>query len=277
MKNFSNKLLIELENQLVENETIVNDPIKKLEEAIENVVISLEKLKTFFKNYTLHNKQEEIEFFKEIKPQFTSKLIFYNDIYNIEINKPIGDEKRIKKYYYKEIKKLKDFFTKNKEFYKYYRTKNTCLDKKYFLRKKYDIKLTLESYYFQSDPVFSTSHDYLIAKLIANEKIIVFLEDKLNNQTINTFKKNDKNVLKWTGSKVALVELVYALHNEKIINNGNISLNECIKAVETFFNTEIKQHNRIFLEIRNRKTIDKTNFINSLQVNLNNKINQLDE
>ena len=277
MKNFSNKLLIELENQLVENETIVDDPIKKLEEAIENVVISLEKLKTFFKNYKLHNKQEEIEFFKEIKPQFTSKLIFYNDIYNIEINKPVGDEKRIKKYYYKEIKKLKDFFTKNKEFYKYYRTKNTCLDKKYFLRKKYDIKLTLESYYFQSDPVFSTSHDYLIAKLIANEKIIVFLEDKLNNQTINTFKKNDKNVLKWTGSKVALVELVYALHNEKIINNGNISLNECIKAVETFFNTEIKQHNRIFLEIRNRKTIDKTNFINSLQVNLNNKINQLDE
>jgi hypothetical protein len=277
MKNFSNKLLIELENQLVENETIEDNPIKKLEEAIESVVISLEKLKTFFKNYTLHNKQEEIEFFKEIKPQFTSKLIFYNDIYNIEINKPIGDEKRIKKYYYKEIKKLKSFFTKNKEFYKYYRTKNTCLDKKYFLRKKYDIKLTLESYYFQSDPVFSTSHDYLIAKLIANEKIIVFLEDKLNNQTINTFKKNDKNVLKWTGSKVALVELVYALHNEKIINNGNISLNECIKAVETFFNTEIKQHNRIFLEIRNRKTIDKTNFINSLQVNLNNKINQLDE
>lgn len=277
MKNFSNKLLIELENQLVENETIEDNPIKKLEEAIESAVISLEKLKTFFKNYTLHNKQEEIEFFKEIKPQFTSKLIFYNDIYNIEINKPIGDEKRIKKYYHKEIKKLKSFFTKNKEFYKYYRTKNTCLDKKYFLRKKYDIKLTLESYYFQSDPVFSTSHDYLIAKLIANEKIIVFLEDKLNNQTINTFKKNDKNVLKWTGSKVALVELVYALHNEKIINNGNISLNECIKAVETFFNTEIKQHNRIFLEIRNRKTIDKTNFINSLQVNLNNKINQLDE
>ncbi|WP_324068992.1 RteC domain-containing protein [Flavobacterium sp.] len=277
MKNFTNRLLIELENQLEETQTIEDDPIKKLEVAIEYVVISLEKLKAFFKNYNLNNKQDEIYFFKEIKPQFTSKLIYYNEIYNIEINKPIGDEKRIKKYYSKEIKKLKNFFTKNKEFYKYYRTKNTCLDKKYFLRKKYDIKLTLESYYFQSDPVFSTTHDYLIAKLIANEKIIIFLENKLNNQTANTTKKNDKNILKWTGTKVALVELVYALHNEKIINNGNISLNECIKAVENFFNTEIKQHNRIFLEIRNRKTIDKTNFINSLQVNLNNKINQLDE
>ncbi|WP_297869061.1 RteC domain-containing protein [uncultured Flavobacterium sp.] len=277
MKNFTNRLLIELENQLEENQTIEDDPIKKFEVAIEYVVISLEKLKAFFKNYNLNNKQDEIYFFKEIKPQFTSKLIYYNEIYNIEINKPIGDEKRIRKYYSKEIKKLKNFFTKNKEFYKYYRTKNTCLDKKYFLRKKYDIKLTLESYYFQSDPVFSTTHDYLIAKLIANEKIIIFLENKLNNQTANITKKNDKNILKWTGTKVALVELVYALHNEKIINNGNISLNECIKAVENFFNTEIKQHNRIFLEIRNRKTIDKTNFINSLQVNLNNKINQLDE
>ena len=277
MKNFTNRLLIELENQLEETQTIEDDPIKKLEVAIEYVVISLEKLKAFFKNYNLNNKQDEIYFFKEIKPQFTSKLIYYNEIYNIEINKPIGDEKRIKKYYSKEIKKLKNFFTKNKEFYKYYRTKNTCLDKKYFLRKKYDIKLTLESYYFQSDPVFSTTHDYLIAKLIANEKIIIFLENKLNNQTANTTKKNDKNILKWTGTKLALVELVYALHNEKIINNGNISLNECIKAVENFFNTEINQHNRIFLEIRNRKTIDKTNFINSLHVNLNNKINQLDE
>lgn len=277
MKNFTNRLLIELENQLEENQTIDDDPIKKLEEAIEYVIISLEKLKTFFKNYNLNNKQEEIYFFKEIKPQFTSKLIYFNEIYNIEINKPIGDEKRLKKYYSKEIKKLKNFFTKNKEFYKYYRTKNSCLDKKYFLRKKYDIKLTLESYYFQSDPVFSTSHDYLIAKLIANEKIIIFLENKLNKRIENTTKKNNKTILKWTGTKVALVELVYALHNEKIINNGNISLNECIKAVEIFFNTEIKQHNRIFLEIRNRKTIDKTNFINSLQINLNNKINQLDE
>lgn len=277
MKNFTNRLLIELENQLEENQTIDDDPIKILEEAIEYVIISLEKLKTFFKNYNLNNKQEEIYFFKEIKPQFTSKLIYFNEIYNIEINKPIGDEKRLKKYYSKEIKKLKNFFTKNKEFYKYYRTKNSCLDKKYFLRKKYDIKLTLESYYFQSDPVFSTSHDYLIAKLIANEKIIIFLENKLNKQIENTTKNNNKTILKWTGTKVALVELVYALHNEKIINNGNISLNECIKAVEIFFNTEIKQHNRIFLEIRNRKTIDKTNFINSLQINLNNKINQLDE
>ena len=137
--------------------------------------------------------------------------------------------------------------------------------------------VTQISLYFQSDPVFSTTHDYLIAKLIANEKIIIFHENKLNNQTANITEKNDKNILKWTGTKVALVELVYALHNEKIINNGNISLNECIKAVENFFNTGIKQHNRIFLEIRNRKTIDKTNFINSLQVNLNNKINQLDE
>lgn len=30
MKNFSNKLLIELENQLVENETIEDNPIKKI-------------------------------------------------------------------------------------------------------------------------------------------------------------------------------------------------------------------------------------------------------
>jgi len=277
MRNFTNELLIELDNQLKDIEKKTDDSLSNTEEAIKQVIVSLEKLKTFFKNYNLLNKIEEIEFFKEIKPQFTSKLIFYNEIYIIEINKPVGSGSSMDKYYMKEIKKLKNFYIQNKEFYKYYRTKNTYLDKKYFLRKKYDLKLSLESYYFQSDPIFSTSHDYLIAKLIANEKIIAFLETKLKRHEISVSKSKSDNALKWTGTKVALVELVYALHNEKIINNGNISLNECVKAVETFFNTEIKQHNRIFLEIRNRKTIDKTSFINSLQINLNNRINQLDE
>ncbi len=82
--------------------------------------------------------------------------------------------------------------------------------------------------------------------------------------------------LQWTGTKVALVELTYALHNNKVLNNGNTSLNECIKAIENFFNIEIRQHNRIFLEIRNRKTIQKTSFLNNLSENLNKKMNELD-
>lgn len=278
MKNFSSKLMFELEEQLANIKQEEKDPVKYSEQAINCTIIALEKLKSFFKNYQIKDKKEEIEFFKEIKPIITSKLIYYNDIYTLEINKPTGeDKKQIKNFYKKEIRKRYNFFSKNAEIYKYFRTNNNYLDKKYFTIRKYDIKLTLESYYFQSDNNFSTSHDYLWAKIIANEKIISYLKTNLNKTLKNKPNHTINQNIKWTASKVALVELLYGLHNEKVINNGEISLNELVKVAESFFNTEIKQHNRIFLEIRNRKTIEKTNFLKTIQENLNKKIIQLDQ
>lgn len=125
MKNFSSKLMFELEEQLANIKQEEKDPVKYSEQAINCTIIALEKLKSFFKNYQIKDKKEEIEFFKEIKPIITSKLIYYNDIYTLEINKPTGeDKKQIKNFYKKEIRKRYNFFSKNAEIYKYFRTKN---------------------------------------------------------------------------------------------------------------------------------------------------------
>ena len=110
---------------------------------------------------------------------FAGRLIYYNEIYNIETNKPYGSKKTLRKYYNTELLKLKTFFDENQEFYRYYRTNNRCLDKKYFIRGKYDIKLTLDSFYFQADQRFSTSHDYKLAKILANDLIKNYLESEI--------------------------------------------------------------------------------------------------
>ena len=39
--------------------------------------------------------------------------------------------KRIRKYFIKELKKLKRFFDNNLDFYKYYRSNNSFVDEKY--------------------------------------------------------------------------------------------------------------------------------------------------
>lgn len=108
--------------------------------------------------------------------------------------------------------KLKRFFDSNLEFYKYYRTNSTYLDERYFVRGGYDVRLSLDTYYFETDHNFTTSHDYKVAKIIANDLIQVYLEDQLNN-------KNQKKVfayssLNWTGSKTVLTELVYGLYSQ---------------------------------------------------------------
>lgn len=281
MKNFSNSLVAELEDQLKTIRSNQDNPIHYAEQAIKASILSMEELKTFFKKYTFECKSEEIAFFKESKPQLASKLIFYNEMYNIEIRKPSGSDKAIRKHYNKELQKLKCFFDENLEFYKYYRIGNSCLDKKYFLRRKHDIRMTLDSSYFQSDYDFATSHDFKVAQIIANENIQKYLETNLKNyQNGNQNKQNthgNHQGLKWTGSKVALVELMYALHAEGVLNNGKLSLNEIAKNLELIFDLDLGQFNRIYLEIRSRKTIEKTNFLNSLRDNLIKRIDDADE
>ncbi|MFV7235338.1 RteC domain-containing protein [Flavobacterium sp. ZB4R12] len=280
MKLFAESLMSELEHQLKLIHLETENPVHSAEQAIRSSVAVLERLKTFFIKYKRLNKTEEIEFFRDIKPKFASKLIYYNEIYTIETNKPLGSQKTIGKYYKAELNKLKVFFEKNQEFYRYYRTANNYLDNKYFIRAKYDLKLMVDSFYFQLDHRFATSHDHKVARILANDEIKVFLEEqieKLGRKTIKTqspsqFLKGPK----WTGSKVELIELIYALHTEGVFNNGVSGLKEITTFFESAFNIDLGQFNRVFLEIRNRKS-ERTKFLNTLKNKLIIRMEEADE
>jgi hypothetical protein len=280
MKLFSESLMSELNHQLELIHLETENPIHSAEQAIKSIVSVLEKLKTFFIKYKSLKKSEEIEFFRDIKPKFAGKLIYYNEIYNIETNRPLGSQKTIRKYYKAELLKLKVFFKENLEFYRYYRTGNNCLDNKYFVRSKHDIKLMLDSFYFQADHRFSTSHDYKVARILANDAITIFLEEQIAKLERKPIKTPASHSLyksqKWTGSKVELIELIYALHTEGIFNNGASGLKEVTTFFESAFNIDLGQFNRVFLEIRNRKS-DRTKFLNSLKNKLIIRMDDADE
>ncbi|MGG7036009.1 MAG: RteC domain-containing protein, partial [Flavobacterium sp.] len=223
---------------------------------------------------------EEIHFFKDIKPQFTSRLVYYNAVYNIETKKPNGGNRILKKYYNNELIKLKAFFDNELEFYKYYRSGSTYLDYKYFLRGKFDIKMSLDSYYFETDTDFSTSHDYKVAKILANDLIQLYLENQLimidNKDSSEKLQVNHKIKQTWTGSKVALIELLYALHSEKVFNNGTSDLKDIAEYFEKIFEIDLGQYHRAFLEIRMRKS-DQTKFLNSLKEKLVKRMENTDD
>lgn len=279
MKLFSELLMQELDSQLQTIHSKTDNPFTYAELAIKIVIPAFEKLKTEFLKYTFENKTEEINFFRESKPQFASKLIYYNEIYNIETNKPFGSKKAIRKYYNLEIIKLQSFFNENTEFYRYFRTGNRSLDNKYFLRGRQDIRYTLDSFYFQADHRFSTSHDYKVAKILANEKIKAYIENeisKLEHKTEHKVEIQNTKIQKWTGSKVALIELIYALHTEGVFNHGNSELKEVTSFFETAFNIDLGQFNRAFLEIRTRKS-ERTKFLNTLKEKLILRMDDADE
>ena len=280
MNNKINILLSNLNEQLNFIDLEIDNEIKRCEKAIEISIKSQEKLKVLIQKSIFKSEEEEIQFFKEIKPQFTSKIIFYNTIFNIEMKKPNGGTRVLKKYYNNELIKLKAFFDNELEFYKYYRTGNIYLDYKYFLRGRFDIKLSVNSYYFETDKTFSTSHDYKVAKILANDLIQLYLENKLimiDNKDNSEKSQRKPNIkMTWTGSKVALIELMYALHTEGVFNNGAADLKDIAEYFEYIFEIDLGQYRRAFLEIRARKT-DKTKFITALNEVLLKRMENSDE
>ena len=98
---------------------------------------------------------------------------------------------------------------------------------------------------------------------------------KPNNKTV-PYSITEKQAQKWTGSKVALIELIYALHAEGVFNNGTTDLKETAKFFEETFDIDLGQFHRTFFEIRARKS-ERTKFLNSLRDTLVKRMDEVDE
>ncbi len=275
MKNFANQLLNQLDQQLTNIISLVEeDPIQNCSLAINILMEGYEKLRTTYINQKT-TQEEEIDFFKNCKPKLTSQIIYFNEVYTIESNKPVASEKTIRKYYASQLKKQEQFFIDNAEFYRYNRKGNQYLDDKYFLRNQQDFKWVMDSLYFQIDKLFATSHDYKAAQILANEKLQIYLIAKLKKSAVSK-NSNPEKVLKWTGSKVGIIELIYALHTEGVFNHGAADIKEIVQGFSKAFDIDLGQFHRTFYEITNRKT-ERTKFISSLKGNLIKRMNEVDE
>ncbi|TMU50754.1 RteC domain-containing protein [Flagellimonas algicola] len=276
------KLLSGFETQLDALESGSEDILFKAESGIVLVERAIRKLQTEIVNKTFGSQEDEIYFFKHIKPQIFSKLIYYVKLFNIESKRPRGNESAQVKYLQHQIGKLQIFFNDNLEFYNYYRRGAMSLDKQYFIRGKRDLRLPLESFHFLIDEQFSTCHDGTVATIMAYDMLIVYLRrevDNLNNTAIESPKSTPMekpSKLFWTGSKTDLIELLYALQSSGSINSGTTDIKELASHFEHFYNIDLGNYYHTFIEIRSRKN-SRTKFLDRLIKMLNQRMESLDE
>ncbi len=83
--------------------------------------------------------------------------------------------------------------------------------------------------------------------------------------------------LHWTGYVTDLVELIYALQAIGCVNNGTITIKELGKEMYSFFDIEAKDCYRFYVDIRRRKNISKTCFLEKLLSALNERLQEDDE
>lgn len=279
MNKFSRKVLCELEEELQTISFDYDNPIVMCDKSIESIVKQLRILKNHILEEQFKIIEDEIMFFKNIKPKFTSKMIYFKKIRKLEALKPLGGKKTQREYYDNELFKLNSYFSENREFYNYYRLGSDFLDNKLFIRFNGEIQYNLETFYYELDERFSTTHDFKVATIMANELFMRHLENKIRNLNENIpvviLPSLELKTIKWTESKTALIELIYALHTQKVFNNGKTDLAEITKCFEKLFDIELGDIYRASNEIKNRK-INKTKFLDVLRENLNKRFEDQD-
>lgn len=272
-------LLSEFEKTLIDFSIEIDDVLKLSETCTHYCETTISQLRSKFLSEKQMTTADEINFFKNIKPFFVSRLIYHINVYNIETNRPNGSIKIKRKYLQMELNKLKNFFDENLEFYRYYRTGSNYLDYKYFVRGKQDLRLNLDAHVFELDPEFCTSHDFKISTILANDLLQVHLENELMKLDFNSTTRDTelipKNMMRWTGSKVSLIELMYALHQSGAFNNGQTDIKSIAAYFEKIFDIELGNYYRTYLELRIRHS--PTKFLDSLRDSLIRKMEEDDE
>lgn len=133
-------------------------------------------------NYKFEREDQEIEFFKTIKPLFTSELEYcglrsYAELFKESTNDPVI----LKQFWLKEAMRHAKFIEDNSEFYQYYKNGNKENDETWFIRDHSDLSNFLSARPYDLDERAATSHDYLVARIIALKKYAEYVEREIDN------------------------------------------------------------------------------------------------
>lgn len=213
---------------------------------------------------------EETEFFRHVKPQIVGKLIFYNEGYRIETTCPVQGGKMYRKYFLGQLKNLKQNHASQLDmgFYRYYRSGRTDKDHELFQRRQLDFTAAVDSFYFEMDSQYSTYYDHLAARIIAQDLLYAFLLSRIDPDT--GFGSENFDVpeeLKWTGTKNALIELIYALYVSGVISNGKIGIRKVSHVFQSIFKIPLGDIHHAFHRMKDRAG-DRTLFIEKLKKSL---------
>lgn len=221
----------------------------------------------------------EIDFFKNVKPFPMSYLIYFTEVRSCELTIPKAGAKHKIHFLEKEIKKVNKFYAQNNDFVHYMEQNHNYLDHQFFTRNyRNNFPFTPTINYYQY-PEFSTSHDMLWAKVQALYRFIHYIRESLQKlQPGNTslFSEKQHKLLLWSGSKTALVELIYALYCSGDLNHGAIDLQTIGTSFEDFFNVKLDNIYKTYSEIKARKG-NRTKYLHEMIRNLEKKMQKDDE
>jgi len=267
MIQYTSRLKNEVDAKIEQIERAEISTMTKSLEASRILKNAYNQLKEFTLSYTFQSEEEEILFFKEIKPRLCFRLIYYRKLYNIEMDRPTGTDRQ-KEYLSGILNDINRYNHKRLDFIRYYRSGSSSLDSLYFLRLQADTEQYMETFSHEFDPNFSTNCDFKVAKILANDMLSDYIESEIetlnnnnNNISVNSFGFPAVK-LTWKGTKAEFQEQVLAWDSASTF--GDVPFTQLHSYMQNVFNIQVDgKLSRVLDDLRTRN--EPTPFINKLK------------
>jgi len=221
-------------------------------------------------------KSEEVRFYKETKPYFLSRLIFYTRLYDLEMDRSQGLANGLEEYYVRAMQRLSKVYEDHRFIYRYLRSGATHLDEQLFFHSPTASVVAL----YGIEPTIGAErpvcYDHVVAQLLAADLAQAYLQDALDEVRLRRGATGSLPKVTWTDSKTSLIELAYALQSAGVLNNGKIDLKDVIEHLQGTLNIDLGNYPRTFQEILSRKT-GYTTFIDRLKAKLLLRIQHIED
>ena len=136
------------------------------------------RLRAQAKTHNFADEEEEIWFFKLLKPKFTALLEYYTFVYHAVLFMPTLNDEEMHAFWKKEKEKINQFYAKNGAFCQYYKSGNTSLDRLYFLRTNAADCTNCYNKLYDTDPEMVSSHGHLASTMLAYDMYEAYIQQQ---------------------------------------------------------------------------------------------------
>ncbi|EOR94285.1 Tetracycline resistance element mobilization regulatory protein rteC [Arcticibacter svalbardensis MN12-7] len=197
LKDHCNGMYKEMESKLFSIRSEYPEAWDWSKASIEVTSAYMVRLKDYIQQHPFKWRSEEVFFFRNIKPLFLKKAIFFSEVWNMEMDKPLppNGKEDLLNFICNQQNKLEEFFVSNSFLYDYYRDHQDYMDFKLFVRQPSNrfrfcnIPLKVLPMLYYGDAGFSTGYDYLFAQFKAFEKFKMHLQAEYDKALLLTDKK----------------------------------------------------------------------------------------
>lgn len=266
-------------NMLNDIDKLEIDEFNKNKKKINYSKNCLNQLRLYLRQFKFPSEADEINFFKYQKPLICGNLKYFTHVHKYHIDKPKSNVLKHKKLVQGYLHKLEALKKKHINFFRYYNQNLKSFDYVYFLRGNLQYEINFDALHLDREPEFSTSHDFLAARIISYNLLskyysneLLKIEQSQSKIKIKEVKPEILNDLSWTGSKTELVELLYALNAVGAIRNGKAEMKKLVEVCKVLFGIDLGNVYKTYSEIKLREK-EPTKFLDSMRISLIKKIN----